>query len=242
MLKIYGTLNSRAARNVWLAEELGLDYQHIPVVQASRFSDPLAADAPLNTDSPAFRAIHPAGMIPVLEDDGLILTESLAINLHLARNHGGPMAPQDASEVAKVLQWTLWAVTEVEPFAIDIIVNRQVRTAAHRDPAALDAAIEALTPRFRVLDSALDNGGGYLVGGRFTVADLNVAEVIRYAQGAPEMFDDLPNVTRWLAACQSRPAFLAVAERRKDEELPDGWRDAYTRTTRPGVPGQPPRG
>ena len=87
-LKIYGVLRSRASRNVWLAKEMGLPFEQIPVVQAYRLPDPAAPDAPLNTASPAFRAINPNGLIPTIEDDGLILHESLAINLYLARKHG----------------------------------------------------------------------------------------------------------------------------------------------------------
>ena len=61
----------------------------VPVVQHYRVDDPEAEGAPLNTRSAAFRAIAPLGQIPVLVEDGLTLAESLAINLHLARAHGG---------------------------------------------------------------------------------------------------------------------------------------------------------
>ena len=57
-----------------------------------------------------------------------------------------------------------------------------------RDAALHDAGVTALKPKFAVLDKALQTGGGFLVGGRFTVADLNVAEIIRYAQAAPALF------------------------------------------------------
>ena len=70
-LKIYGVLRSRASRTVWLAKEVGLAFEHVPVIQADRLTDPAAADAPLNTSSPAFRAINPNGLIPTIDDDGL---------------------------------------------------------------------------------------------------------------------------------------------------------------------------
>ena len=57
-----------------------------------------------------------------------------------------------------------------------------------------------------MLEKALA-ASGWLVGGRFTVADINAAEVVRYAQAAPEQFDAHPRVKAWLAACQARPAF-----------------------------------
>jgi len=67
-----------------------------------------------------------------------------------------------------------------------------------------------------VLNDALV-ASGYLVGGRFTVADINVAEVMRYAMPAPELFDAAPRVKTWLAACHARPAFKAMMGKREAE-------------------------
>src|SRR5918997_2156605 len=94
-LKIYGVLRSRTARIVWLAKELDIPFEHVPVIQARRLSDPSAPDAPRNTASPASRAINPHGLSPCIDDDGLIMHESLALNLYLAKKHGGPLAPRD---------------------------------------------------------------------------------------------------------------------------------------------------
>jgi glutathione S-transferase len=84
------------------------------------------------------------------------------------------------------------------------------------DPKIADEAVEALRGPFAVLDAALAKDG-YLVGGRFTVADINVAEVVRYAQAAPELFANAPNVKAWLAACQARPAFRKMWAARDSE-------------------------
>lgn len=232
MLKIYGALNSRASRNVWMAEELGLDYAHVPVVQASRFADAQAPEAQPNTNSPDFRRVSPRGRIPVIDDDGLILHESLAINLHLARTTpASPLAPKDAAEQAQMTMWTLWAAAECEMPGVQVIVNCAIRDPDDRDEPALAVAFAALNRAFRVLGPALDAGGGYLVGGRFTVADLNLAEVLRYAQAAPELFDTHPAVAAWLATCQARPAYREVTRRRLAEPLPEGWKSAYRRPT-----------
>ncbi|MCG5476388.1 MAG: glutathione S-transferase, partial [Sinorhizobium fredii] len=95
MLTIYGVYRSRASRNYWMVRELGIPFRSVPVIQARRLADPLSADAPINTRSPGFLAVNPMGLIPAIEDDGLVLTESLANNLYLARKHGGPLAPAD---------------------------------------------------------------------------------------------------------------------------------------------------
>jgi hypothetical protein len=79
-----------------------------------------------------------------------------------------------------------------------------------------EAAIAALRGPFAVLDRHLA-AGGFVVGGRFTVADINLAEVVRYAMPAPELFDDAPALRRWLTACHDRPAFRRMmAERETD--------------------------
>jgi len=112
--------------------------------------------------------------------------------------------------------WALWAAVEAEPHAINIVYHRISNAGRPMDPKIADAAVEALRGPFGVLDAALATDG-HLVGGRFTVADINVAEVIRYAQAAPELFDAAPRVKAWLAACQARPAFRKMwAERDKE--------------------------
>jgi glutathione S-transferase len=113
--------------------------------------------------------------------------------------------------------WAIWAMTDCEPHTLPILYHRVARPAHERDPAIADAAIQALKRPFRVLESALAEGDSHLVGARFTVADLNTAEVIRYAQGAPELFAEYPRVAEWLDSCQARPAFKAMMAARNAE-------------------------
>ena len=216
-LKIYGVLRSRATRPVWMAKELAIPYEHVPVFQSYRLPNPDAAAAPLNTNSPSFRAVNPNGLVPSIDDDGFVLNESFAITLYLARKHGGPLAPKDLREEGLMTMWTLWAATEVEAHALRAMQNSAaVKT---RDAAIYDAAVTALKPKFAVLDMALGENGGFLVGGRFTVADVNVAEVVRYAQAAPELLADRPNVQAWIAGCQARPAFTTMMAERNAEPV-----------------------
>jgi glutathione S-transferase len=216
MLTIYGVYRSRASRNIWLAEELGLQYKLVPVIQANRLKDPYAKDAPLNTRSPEFLKVNSNGKIPAIDDDGFRMCESLAINHYLAKKHGGPLAPKDAAEDGLMTMWSLWAATEVEPHSIEIVYNRVSKPVGERDPKKADAAVASLRAPFAILDKALASSG-FLVGGRFTVADINVAEIVRYALAAPELFEAAPRVKTWLSACHSRPKFKAMmAEREKE--------------------------
>lgn len=201
MLTIYGVYRSRATRNIWLAGELGIPFKHVPVTQPYR-----AHAAPMHSRSPEFLAINPNGHVPSIDDDGLVLHESLAINLYLAKKHGGPLAPANIAEDGQMTMWSIWAITEVEGKALEVM----------RDPKGATAAVEALKAPFAVLDAALAKPG-YLVGGRFTVADINVAECVRYASSAPQLFESAPNVRKWLAACQARPAFKEMWAKREAE-------------------------
>ena len=74
MLKIYGVYRSRASRVYWMAEELGIPFEYIPVLQSYMLADPAAAGAPLNTRSPEFLAINPMALIPSIKDGDLVMS------------------------------------------------------------------------------------------------------------------------------------------------------------------------
>jgi len=215
MLTIYGVYRSRASRTIWLANELGLSFKLVPVIQRYRLPDPPPAGV-LHTKSPAFLKVNPNGHIPTIDDDGVVLHESLATTLYLAKKHGGPLAPATVAEDGEMTMWALWAAVEAEPHAINIVYHRISNAGRPMDPKIADAAVEALRGPFAVLDAALATDG-HLVGGRFTVADINVAEVIRYAQAAPELLEAAPRVKAWLAVCQARPAFKEMWTEREKE-------------------------
>ena len=171
----------------------------------------------MNTRSPAFLALSPAGAIPVIEDDGLVLSESLACTLHLARKHGGDLAPRDAAEEALMLQWSFYAATAIEPDALTIMMLHTGREQSGEDATLIADAAERLVRPMKVLEDHLATHG-HLVGGRFTVADLNVAEIVRYAEGYGELMSQFPAVQAWLTACHDRPAFQKMWEARAAEE------------------------
>ena len=217
MLTIYGVYRSRASRNYWMARELGIPFTSVPVIQARRVADPLAADAPINTRSPAFLAVNPMGLIPAIEDDGVVLTESLANNLFLARKYGGPLGPADIREEGLMGNWTMWAATEVEPHAVQIILTYDYGTEeTDQGRATITTCAKSLDKVFTRLEEHLD-GRDYLVGDRFTVADLNLAEVFRYAMSQKQLFEKHPRVSAWLARCHACPAFKAMMEERLKE-------------------------
>lgn len=209
MLTLYGVYRSRASRPLWLLAETGAAFTHVPVIQSYRLAQPHADGAALNTASPAFLQVNPLGQIPALDDDGLVLTESLAITLHLARRIGGPLAPASDAETASMEQWALFAATAVESPALEILYTQQDGGDTPEAQASISINAEKLRRPLGRLQTHLA-GHDWLVGDRFTVADINTAECLRYAQGHPTLLAEFPSVKAWLERCQARPAFQAM--------------------------------
>ena len=208
-LRIYGIARTRAFRVLWVAKELKLDYEHLPVE---------IGDAGART--PEFLAINPNGRLPVIVDDGFVLFESLAITLYLAKKHAnGTLYPGTLEAEARAWQWSLWAVTEVDR-GVNIWSLHAVRLpAAERDARKRDEALDVLKAPFRVLDAALAKEP-YLLGDAFTVADLNVAAVISRAVDMD--LSAVSNLKAWLTRCLERPAARAALalKSKADSETP----------------------
>jgi len=206
-LRIYGIARTRAFRALWMAEELGLDYRHVPI-----------EIGPAGARKPEYLAINPNGRLPAIEDDGFRLWESLAITLYLAKKHG-QLYPTTLESEARAWQWSLWAVQEVDR-GVNIWSLHAVRLPPQeRDPQRRAEALKVLEAPFKVLEGALA-GRPYLLGEEFTVADLNVAAVISRAVDMD--LSATPRLARWLERCLERPAArTALALRAKaDAEVP----------------------
>ncbi|MFV0384781.1 glutathione S-transferase family protein [Paracoccus sp. (in: a-proteobacteria)] len=213
MLTIYGVARSRASRIIWLCHEIGIEFRHEPVIQAYRLPDPGATDAPLNTRSPGFLKMSPAGSIPVIDDDGLILSESMACTLYLARKYGMPFGPGNAGEEAQMSQWSFYATAAIEPDTLTLLFLHE---AGKDDGGAVAKAAERLIRPLQVVEGHLA-ANSFITGQRFTVADINMAEVLRYAQAHTALIEQFPAIAAWLADCQSRPAFRRMWEARLAE-------------------------
>lgn len=217
MLTIHGVTRSRASRIIWLCHEIGIEFEQIPVIQAYRLADPDATDAPLNTRSPQFLALSPASAIPVIEDGGLVLTESMACTLYLARKYGQPFGPADLREDARMMQWSFYAATAIEPDALTLLyLHGSGKSLSSSEQAAVKNAAERLARPLRLVEDHLATYS-HIVGSRFTVADINMAEVLRYAQCYDPLMERFGAIRAWLADCQTRPAFQKMWEARNAE-------------------------
>jgi len=129
----------------------------------------------------------------------------MAINLHLGEKYDKGFRPRTLEERAHIVQWSFWGMTEIEPGLIDAFVNRVMLPEAQRNAAVADAGEQKLQRPLAVLDKHLARSP-FLLGDRFTLADLNVASVLAIAPIARIDLAKVPNVQRWLATCTGRPA------------------------------------
>jgi glutathione S-transferase len=193
-LKLYGGTKNRGRRCYWLARELGLEIEAVEIdLKAGEHK------------SPEFQKLNPNGQVPVLDDDGFILYESLAINLYLAKKTGGPLAAASPEEEALMTQWSFWVVTQVEHLLIEILDHRIMLPEGVRNATMADAAWENLQKPLGILETVLTDRDT-LVGNRFTVADLNVSIVMSLINRLALDITRYPNVRAWLDTCLARPA------------------------------------
>ena len=193
MTKLYGTSRSRSARSLWALEELGVKYEHLPI-------------ATTEAKSAENLKRNPNGHVPVLEDDGVVLWESMAINLYLAEKYGKNLLwPAEPAARADIYKWSFWAMTEVEPHLLTILRHRVMNPPEQRDEKAALAAVEALKAPLGVLEESL-KGKEYLLGKNFTIADLNVAAVMSWVPMMRLDLSSTPNVQAWLQKCLGREA------------------------------------
>ena len=196
MMRLYHREHAgRPIRVAWTLEELGEPYEITTMTREEGKGE-------------EHRARHPLGRVPVLEDGDGFVFESAAICLHLADLHADAgLAPAPGThERALLYQWTVFAPAEVEPPLIEAALYAQ------RDPDRAAAARRRFDDAAGAVSSALD-GSEYLVGGRFTVADVLVGSALAFTARIG-FADELPtNLREYLARLAQRPAYQRALER-----------------------------
>lgn len=208
-ITIHGIAASRAIRPLWVATELGLDFEQVPT--------PYQGGA---TRTPDFLALNPNGHIPVVVDrqtggQEVVVWESMACALYLARHHGKAddtgISPANPREDAEALRWSFWVVNEVEADALTVLMHRVAMPVERRKPELAEAAEQRLKVPMRVLEDHLQRqqqaGEDWLAAKRFTVADLCVASVVNWARPARGLMESHPLVHEWVVRCMERPAY-----------------------------------
>ncbi len=200
-ITLYGTANSRANRVIWALKELGLDYEHKPIDFRKG-----------ETNTPEYLSMNPMPTLPTLKDGDTVIHESMAINLYLAKKHpGGNLAKLTDQQEAEATQWSFWSMWNIERHTTEILMHTVLLPEAKRDAGAAARAKEALQRPLGAIEKYFGTHK-FLLGDKFTVADLNMATVA----GALIRFNvDLsayPKFKAWLDTCRARPGQIAASE------------------------------
>ncbi len=200
-MRLYDYLPSGNSYKVrWVCAQLGLSYTHMPI-------DIIAGE----TNTPEFRALNPAGQIPLLQlDDGRTLAESNAIIRYLA--DGSHLVPSDPYDHAKMLQWQFWEQYRHEP-AIAVaryIHHYAMNSRAGELPALMTKGADALS----VMDAHLADQD-WFVGDACSLADVSLYAYTHVADQGGFALADYPKVTAWLARFAEQDGHIAI------DRLPD---------------------
>ena len=168
MVTVYSAPDTRAIRVIWVLEEIG--------AKAEIRSMPY----PPRQHAPDYFAVNPTGMVPLLIDGEVRLSESMAICDYLATKHGSPLiVPPGDPERPQFLQW-LWygESTLMTPLSRLNIVRQVERPVEGKGGPEVDAIIagarDHVAERLEMLEQRLE-GRDFLVAGRLTLADISVS-------------------------------------------------------------------
>ena len=204
MLKLLGRSTSINVRKVlWLCAELGLQPEH------EEWGTP---ERPLR--DPAFLALNPNAMVPVIVDQGFVLWESNAICRYLAAREGRhdllPAAPRERALVEQWMDWQAGEFNNAWRYAFMGLVRQSPQ---HQDPAALAAGVAGWNRHLQIVEDQLQRTGGHVAGAAFTLADVVIGLSVQRWWTAPierlAPRPALPAVQAWRERLLLRPGFRA---------------------------------
>jgi len=198
MLKLLGKPTSINVRKVlWLCEELGLPFELEEWGSGYR-----------STGDPAFLALNPNGLVPVIRDGDTVLWESNTICRYLAGREGRTdLLPREPRERARIEQWMDWQATELNNAWRYVFMARVRQSPAHADPLLIDASVREWNRHMVLLDDQLARTGAYVAGPAFSLADVVIGLSVNRWRMTPLERPELPAVAAYLRRLEERPGF-----------------------------------
>ncbi|KWE75615.1 glutathione S-transferase [Burkholderia ubonensis] len=200
MLHILGKIPSINVRKVlWLCAELDLPFEREDWGSGFR-----------STDDPAYLALNPHGLVPVIKDDDFVLWESNTIIRYLANRYGGEaLYPAEPRARARIDQWIDWQASDLNRSWVFAFQGLVRKSPDHQDLDAIAKSIADWTKHMRVLNAQLDATGAFVAGERFTLADIPIGLSVNRWFGTPFEHPDFPAITRYVERLAARPGFEA---------------------------------
>ena len=166
---------------------------------------------------PPFAAVNPSKQVPVLDDDGFVLTESSAILKYLADKVGAPMYPKDLRQRARVNERMDWLNTGLyRDLGYGLIYPQCLPHHKRPDEAAQNAVLAWAREKSRgwldVLDKDLIGSNAFICGSQITIADYLGASYLTLGEVVHLDYAPWKNVSRWLATMKARPSWRSVNE------------------------------
>jgi glutathione S-transferase len=163
MVTVYSAPNTRTIRVIWVLEEIG--------ATAEIKSMPY----PPRQHAPDYFAVNPTGMVPLLIDGEVRLSESMAICDYLATKHGSSLiVPPDDPERPPFLQWLWYGESTLMTPLSRLNIVRQVERKGPEVEVIIAGARDHVAKRLEMLEQRLE-GRDFLVAGRLTLADISVS-------------------------------------------------------------------
>ena len=201
-LKIWGRISSiNVKKVVWTAQELGLNFDRHE-----------AGGVHGVVKTPAYVALNPNSQIPVMEDADYVLWESNVITRYLCAKHSpGNLYPSDLQQLFNAERWMEWQQTMINPASRNGFWHLIRLPADQRDPALIAQSNAVVEPLMAMLDAHLANRS-FMVGERFTMADIPLGCEVQRWFGLPQTRERRPNIERWFATLLARPAAAGVLD------------------------------
>ncbi|AOJ78875.1 glutathione S-transferase family protein [Burkholderia ubonensis] len=202
MLHILGKIPSINVRKVlWLCAELDLPFEREDWGAGFR-----------STDDPAYLALNPHGLVPVIKDGDFVLWESNTIIRYLANRYGGEsLYPAEPQARARIDQWLDWQASDLNRSWVFAFQGLVRKSPDHQDPDGIAKSIADWTKHMRVLNAQLDATGAFVAGDRFTLADIPIGLSVNRWLGTPFERPDLPAVQRYVERLATREGFKKYA-------------------------------
>jgi len=200
MLTLWGRGNSNNVKKVlWCLAEIELPFEHVE-----------AGGAHGVVDTPAFRALNPNGLVPVIRDGDLVLWESNAIVRYLAAVHSdGLLYPSDPVTRARGDRWMDWCSTTLAPVFRTVFWGLVRTPPEKRDGAAIAAAAAEVGRLLAMVDAEL-SARRHLAGDDFTMGDIPLGCFVHAWFAMPLDRPSLPALARWYGDLLDRPAYRAT--------------------------------